>query len=93
MSILERSDGNYTGFIEKIKSVVLIDFYSPTCGPCQTLLIYLPKLWERYQDETVVIGKYKMVKRAEVDLLGIDAYIKIIDKALGKGRILSRLFR
>ena len=69
MSILERSDGNYTGFIEEIKSVVLIDFYSPACGPCQTLLIYLSKLWERYQDETVVIGKNKMVKSAEVGCL------------------------
>jgi len=118
MSILELSDGNYTGFIEETKSVVFIDFYSPTCGLCQTLLSFLPKLQEHYQNEevviakadvtknpklankfmvqsvplTIVIGKDKMLKRVEVGLLGIDAYIKMIDKALGKGRILSRLF-
>jgi len=34
---------------------------------------------------TVVIGKDKMVKRAEVGLLGMDGYIKMIEKALGKG--------
>jgi thioredoxin 1 len=32
---------------------------------------------------TVVIGEDKMVKRAEVGLLSIDGYIKMIDKALG----------
>ena len=33
---------------------------------------------------TVVIGKEKMVKNAEVGLLGIDGYYKMIDKELGK---------
>jgi len=118
MSILELSDINYTSFIEETESAVFIDFYSPTCGLCQTLLTFLPKLQEHYQDEaiviakvnitknpklakkfmvqsvpfSVVIGKDKMVKRAEVGLLNINAYIKMIDKAFGKGGILSKLF-
>lgn len=33
---------------------------------------------------TVIIGKDKMVKRAEVGLLSADAYIQMIDKELGK---------
>ena len=41
---------------------------------------------------SVVIGKDKMVKRAEVGLVSIDAYIKMIDKALGKGGFFSKLF-
>ena len=41
---------------------------------------------------TVVIGKDKMVKRAEIGLVGIDGYIKMIDKALGKGGFFSKLF-
>jgi thioredoxin-like negative regulator of GroEL len=42
---------------------------------------------------TVVIGKDKMVKNAEVGLLGIDGYFKMIDKELGKGKgFFSRLF-
>ncbi len=35
---------------------------------------------------TVVIGKDKMVKKAEVGLLAIDGYFKMIDKELGKGK-------
>ena len=42
---------------------------------------------------TVVIGKDKMVKNAEVGLLGIDGYFKMIDKEIGKGKgFFSRLF-
>ena len=41
---------------------------------------------------TVVIGKDKMVKRAEVGLVSMDAYIKMIEKALGKGGFFSKLF-
>ena len=41
----------------------------------------------------IVIGKDKMVKSAEVGLRGIEGYIKMIDKALGKGGgFFSRLF-
>lgn len=55
-----------------------------------------PKLSAKYMVRslplTVVIGKDKMVKRAEVGLLSIDTYIKMIDKALGKGGFFSKLF-
>ena len=66
MSILELSDVNYTNFIEETKSVVFIDFYSPTCGPCQTLLTFLPKLQEHYQDEDVVIAKVNVTKNPKL---------------------------
>jgi len=118
IEVKELSDKNYTAFIENTNGVVFIDFYSPTCAPCQTLLSYLPHLVQHYKKEdvviakvnvtlnpklfqkfmvqnvplSVVIGKDKMVKRAEVGLLNMDAYIKMIDKALGKGGILSKLF-
>lgn len=41
---------------------------------------------------SVVIGKDKMVSQAEVGLVTIEAYIKMIDKALGKGGFFSKLF-
>lgn len=41
---------------------------------------------------TVVIGKDKIVKKAEVGLFGMDGYIKMIDKALGKGGFFKKLF-
>ncbi len=57
---------------------------------------YNPKLSKKFMVQsvplTVVIGKDKMVKQAEVGLLSIDGYIKMIDKALGKGGFFSKLF-
>ena len=49
---------------------------------------YNPKLSSKFMVRsvplTVVIGEDKMVKKAEVGLLSIDGYIKMIEKALGK---------
>ena len=57
---------------------------------------YSPKLSQKFMVKsvplTVVIGKDKMVKRAEVGLLSIDGYISMIDKALSKGGFFSRIF-
>lgn len=42
---------------------------------------------------TLVIGQDKMVKKADVGLKTIDAYVKMIDKALGKDLgLFARLF-
>ena len=59
---------------------------------------YNPKLSNKFMVRsvplTVVIGKDKMVKKAEIGLLGIDAYFKMIDKEIGKGNgFFSKLFR
>ncbi len=55
-----------------------------------------PKLSAKYMVQSVplsvVVGQDKMIKHAEIGLLGIDAYMKMIDKALGKGGFFSRLF-
>ena len=56
-----------------------------------------PKLSSKFMVRSVplsvVIGKDKMVKKAEVGLLGIDGYFKMIDKELGKSKgFFSRLF-
>ena len=57
---------------------------------------YSPKLSQKFMVRsvplTVVIGKDKMVKKAEVGLLSMDGYIKMIDKALGKGGFFSKFF-
>lgn len=56
-----------------------------------------PKLSNKFMVRSVplsvVIGKDKMVKKAEVGLLGIDGYFSMIDKELGKSKgFFSRLF-
>ena len=58
---------------------------------------YNPKLSNKFMVKsvplTIVIGKDKMVKKAEVGLLSIDGYFKMIDKEIGKGRgFFSKLF-
>ncbi|MFA6137152.1 MAG: thioredoxin domain-containing protein [Sulfurimonas sp.] len=117
--ILELTDLTYPSFIENNSSVVFIDFYSDTCGPCQTLLTYLPNLAEHYKEDdvviakvnvafnhklaskfmvrsvplTILIGKDKMVKKAEIGLANRDRYFKMIDKELGKDKgFFSKLF-
>ncbi len=56
-----------------------------------------PKLSKKFMVQSVplsvVIGKDKMVKRVEIGLLSMDAYIKMIEKTLGKGGFFAKLFR
>ena len=56
-----------------------------------------PKLSSKFMVRSVplsvVIGKDKMVKKAEVGLLSINGYFKMIDKELGKSKgFFSKLF-
>ena len=56
-----------------------------------------PKLSNKFMVKsvplTVVIGKDKMVKHAEIGLLGINGYFKMIDKEIGKSKgFFSKLF-
>ena len=57
VEVLELNDSNYVSFIENTNAVVFIDFYSESCGPCQTLLTYLPHLSGHYSSDNVVIAK------------------------------------
>lgn len=54
--MLELTDVNYADFIARTDKPVFIDFYSPTCGPCQQVLNMLPHL-ESYFGEEAVIAK------------------------------------
>jgi len=50
----ELTDENYTDFITQTDKPVFIDFYSPTCGPCQTVQGLLPHLEQRFGDDAVI---------------------------------------
>lgn len=54
--MIELTDTTYTDFISTTDKPVFIDFYSPTCGPCQQVLALLPHL-ENYFGEDAVIAK------------------------------------
>jgi thioredoxin-like negative regulator of GroEL len=116
--VVELTDGNYVQTVEENDVPIFIDFYSPSCGPCQELLPLLdsldkhydrkvliskvdvsknPKLAQKYAISSVpfcvIIGKDKMVKKAEVGLLASDMYFKMCDKAVDEKKSwLSKIF-
>ena len=54
--MIELTDETYSDFIAQADKPVFIDFYSPTCGPCQQVLAQLPQL-EGYFNDAAVIAK------------------------------------
>jgi thioredoxin 1 len=48
---MELTDKNYTNIIKNNESPVFIDFYSPTCGPCQMLTKLIEERLEAYGKE------------------------------------------
>jgi len=48
---MELTDNNYTNIIKNNKAPVFIDFYSPTCGPCQMLTKLIDERLESYGEE------------------------------------------
>ena len=115
--IVELNDENYSEFIQNCDKAVFIDFYSPSCGPCQELMTQLPHIDAYFKDEAIIskvnvsmnpklAQKYeissvpfcvsispkdKMLKDFEVGQASVDRYIRMIQKAQGKG-FFSRLF-
>ena len=48
---MELTDKNYETIIKKSDKPVFIDFYSPTCGPCQMLMQLIDEGLEKYGEE------------------------------------------
>ena len=51
---MELTDENYKTIIKNNKQPVFIDFYSPTCGPCQLLKKLIDEKLEAYAKENGV---------------------------------------
>ncbi len=52
--MIELTDTTYSDFVSTTDKPLFIDFYSPTCGPCQQVLALLPHLEEYFGDEAVI---------------------------------------
>jgi len=65
-NILELTDSSYSSFMEANDSVVFIDFYSETCAPCRTLLLYLNNLEEHYKGDNIVIAKVNVSRNPKL---------------------------
>ena len=48
---MELTDKNYETIIKNNENPVFIDFYSPTCGPCQMLTKLIDERLEQYGEE------------------------------------------
>ena len=48
---MELTDKNYTNIIKNNEAPVFVDFYSPTCGPCQMLGTLIEERLEAYAKE------------------------------------------
>ncbi len=52
---MELTDKNYEKIIKNNETPVFIDFYSPTCGPCQILTQLIDERLEKYGEEHGII--------------------------------------
>ena len=52
---MELTDNNYENIIKNNDKPVFIDFYSPTCGPCQILMQLIDERLEEYGKEKGVM--------------------------------------
>lgn len=51
---VELTDNNMDEYIKNEKLPVLVDFFSPTCGPCMTLAPVLRKLTKKFYMKVVI---------------------------------------
>lgn len=63
--IKELTDKNYTELIDVDKNI-FIDFYSPTCGPCQILKSFLPKIAEFAESNNTVVYSCDISKNPKI---------------------------
>ena len=52
---MELTDKNYTNIIKNNESPVFVDFYSPTCGPCQMLSKLIEERLETHGEENGIL--------------------------------------
>jgi thiol-disulfide isomerase/thioredoxin len=93
---MELTDKNYEKIIKNNEKPVFIDFYSPTCGPCQCDVSRNPKLAEAFKVRsvpfTIAVMPNEKLKYPELGLKHEAYYFELIDKLAGKGSFFSRLF-
>ena len=51
---VELSDADFQGFVAHVSMPVMVDFFSPTCGPCQMVAPVIDSLARRYLQRMIV---------------------------------------
>ena len=64
--IKELTDNNYNEIIEGTDKPIFIDFYSPSCGPCQQLLGMMDYISDYGNDNNVLVLKCDVSKNSKI---------------------------
>lgn len=83
--IIELTDETYAQLVETTRKPIFIDFYSPTCGPCQEVLARLPQVEKYFGDEAVVATvdvtrNPKLARKYEIRSVPFCVSIGAVDK-------------
>jgi thioredoxin 2 len=54
LGVAELSDANFESFLGSTGRVAMIDFFSPTCTPCRSMMPVVEKLANRFRGRAVV---------------------------------------
>lgn len=51
---VELSDSDFQSFISSASLPVMVDFYSPTCGPCKSIAPLISKIAKEYLGKVII---------------------------------------
>jgi len=92
MPEIEIDDKNFDNEVLASKVPVLVDFWAPWCGPCQTMLPIIEELAGEYEAGTLKIGKINIDESktvaAKYGIMSVPTFIifkdgEIIDQFVG----------
>jgi len=91
VGVVELGDHDFQQVISATDKPVLVDFYSPTCGPCRTLAPVIEELAGRYADRALICkldtSRHQMTA-AKFQIRGVPTLIffkhgDIVDQVVG----------
>jgi len=75
---VEISDANFDTFLGSTDQVVMVDFYSPTCGPCQSMMPVVERLARRYQGRAAVTkinSSINLAAASRFNIRGVPSFV------------------
>ena len=55
MSIQEVTQETFQSLVLDSELPVMVDFFGPTCAPCKGMMVFLPKVAEKYQGRLTIL--------------------------------------